>query len=804
MKKVCALGLTLGLGLVSAEIDAAESKRFGIEPKSSSPYHTQLFTGIYKQDASDAGSAQAAVLIPILQSPNGIFFTQIGRDQSFKIAAVNSANIGLRFLNDEQSRLWGLHLGYDNQKTNNNTTYHVINFGAEWRSPRWHIYGNAYLPTATKSVFDHSGVTTFALRENTDANGFYNADATNNFLRRTEEAMHGIDYNVGYTVWQPHNVRLYMGGYTYRADKATSPSGVRAQLLADIYNGTNQNRLGFLPSRISLESMVQHDSVNKTDWYAGLKFVFDIGSVRRSDAKKLSQMQQYMQYEIQRNYGTLTAHYDQTMTDVSALKNAAGNLLTIAKVNDEAEITNAITNNADVIAVQGEITNLSQFNLNDNQVLTGGDYTLNNGLKFAVGYNGKLVAASGQDLVQVGKNNTIENITLEADAKQSVIRNNQTQSIGTLTINNITAQLGNAATASSDTAAVNIKISDNSSDSNLIVKDSTFNLGTTTSADVDIRRVRAIYVNTTSGDLQTTITNNTINVANGGSLANNYGIYFSHQPNDGRTHTLTVNNIANNTISFADGVSSTGIQINASAANSSSNGIVNVLNISGNTFTFGSGRNNEGMYFYTIPTNNSQATLTINKIDSNRFSFGDGGSNSGIIFNNGDDTTSLGNTNINNITGNIVSFATGNYNTGFQFLVSSESKNGVLNASNFINNRVSFVSGNSLSGLGTQVGGYVGHGTMTLTTVHSNTFTLPLSGTNNYGFNLVAGAPFGDFDPDSTLTVNVDSNGLDLSQANTIVNGSAVNPEGTASRGSGSVVIVPNEDEDESENENNN
>lgn len=669
-------------------------------------YNPKLFVGIQGDPTISYG-----FMVPIWQRDNRVLLTQVSQ-QVDDFLTNSSIDIAYRQMNDNQSAMWGVYSGFDLQRTKKDNHFKHVSVGAEFRTARWHTYSNVYIPVS-KPVTE-SDYHQWQLQPTTDGSGFHNV------LQKQgeEKAMLGVDASVGYTFLPKYNARFYLGGYHYQAKDVKTINGPRAVLELDLYNSVqNGSRQSFL-ERITFQGVAQYDKINYGDMYAGVTFVFNIGH-----KKNLTGMQQYMMYQLPRQYGTEIRPNDNA--PLTLYRKANGNPLTIAQVTNEAQFDNAITNNADVIAVQGSITDLDTKILNADQDLTGGQYTLGNGVTLDVGSSGALTAATGQDLIQVTRNNLIENITLNADLANNVIVNDLSSSIGTVTINNVTANTG-----------INFLINDAGTDTNLTVKNSRF-----INTD-DVSNKNMLFVRLNSGEGEFTFNDNTVTVGNGNL---NNGIYVSIGPDGGTTATATVHSI------------------------------------DGNTITMGRGNNNNGIQVETVPVNATEniANLTINSISNNTIAInsvsGNVG-NSGIFVEAVNSFTTQSNITINKVQGNNITIADGSQSSGLYFLLTSFAENGSLTVNNIINNTVNFTSGSQMRGVYASVGGTTG--TLSLNTVYGNNLSSPSGGVNNYGFL---------FEADSGMNLNVDvnRNGLSLTEANTFA--------GISKIGSGTITILPEE-----------
>ena len=648
-------------------------------------YNPKFFVGLKGDPTATYG-----IMLPILQSDSQLFLTQVG--QQFDNTITNtSLDFAYRQMNDNQSNLWGIYGGFDYQKSKKDNHFSHLSAGAEFRTERWHTYANVYVPI-TKAV-NESDFHEWQLQPTTNGNGFHNV------LQKQgqEKAMLGVDASIGYTFLPKYNARFYLGGYHYQATEVKSITGPRAILEVDMYNAVLQGSQQSLLERVTFQGVAQYDNINRGDLYAGITFVFNIGH-----KKNLTGMQQYMMYELPRQYGAQLRPNDNA--PLKLYNKADGTPLTIAQVTNEAQFDNAVTNSADVIAVRGSIADLNTKTLNAGQDLTGGDYTLGNGVTLAVGSSGALSAATGQDLIQVTRDSRIENITLNADASNSVVVNDLSSSIGTVTINNVTANTG-----------VDILINDGSSDSNLIVTNNTFTMG-------NISNKNVVYARLNSGEAQFTFNYNTITIGDGST---NNGIFVSLIPDGGTTSTATVNSINNNTITMGTGSSNNGIQVEALPTNATTN----------------------------------IANVTVNSIDNNTISI-DGGyghtSNSGIFVETVSGFTTTANMLINSIQHNNVTIGNGQQSSGIYFVLTSITNKDSMTIYNLINNTVNFNAGSQMRGIFISTGGI--DGTITLDTVYGNHLQSP-AGVDNYGFKF-------DANTNTNINVNVNRHGLGLFAAN--------------------------------------
>ena len=658
------LALTAGLGLSLLSFDGIAEARTTDLLAEDSPYQTQVSTGVNKANRTQY-YGNVNVFIPLVQSRDRVLFSELGQQQSFDKGSVSSVDFGLRWLTDSANQLFGVHAGFDYQQSKEFNAYSMINVGAQWRSSRWHVYGNAYLPL-TKS-HNEANYHQWQLEPDTNSAGFYNVLQ----LAGQEKALTGYEANAGYQFWQRYNAAVYVGGYRYSATDVKTITGSRVQLQFDVFNAFRDHGKAQFLNRITVESGFQHDNMYKTNWYSGVTFVFNLGK-----AQKLRGLEPYMQYGVDRTKGTLVRPNDDVGLEL--FTKADGTALTIAQVSNQAQLSNAIDNNADVIAVQGAIDNVETLVLKPDQILTGGAYTLSNGVQLQPGSAGTLTAQADQDLIRVSRNNRIENITLNVDGYNAAITNladsRVTQnvtgaSIGQLRIDNVSINTGSDIAKINLMAAVNVLINDGSLDSTLSVTNSQFTFGA-------VNNSSGIYALVEAGNLQTSITNNTMTFADGNK---NEGILFYTQARTADAN-IIASEISNNQFSFGDGNNNSGIELLASRAIDSTLQYatdITVTAMHNNKVVMGTGNNNNGYFFQAASAiTGEKTTLNVNSFITNSASFVGGTSLAGVntdpgIFGNGQLT-------LRNVLNNRFTLPTGSNNYGFNVTGSSDPTSSVV------------------------------------------------------------------------------------------------------------------------------
>lgn len=615
MRKI--FNITFGLGLFCLPWLGEATTEQERKLTNDSPYTAQLnLGGVLQNPQPDVAAGE--LVIPVWQRSDKLLFTQFRYAGKNTPAQTSTAALAYRWLNAEHTQLWGLYGAYDWQQSSLNHNYRQLGFGAEMRTQHWHAYTNLYLPF--QKQYDEVQYHVWELRQQTEQNGLHHVYQRSGY----EQALAGGDINFGLRVLPKLNAWFYLGGYHFQASGSKSLTGPSARLQFDLFNVNQQGAWIPFLNRISFESRYRYDKVQHGQWSVGLNVVFDLGKQRQFDG-----LQQFMQYPLPRDYDIQIRHND--AESLTLYKNSDGSAFTVGQVSNRAEFADAITNKADLIAVQGEVTDLATQTLNDNQHLTGGDYQLSNGMTITPGNNGVLTAATGQDLLQVGKNNRIENITLQAESGQSVIVNNQQNSVGALAINNLTA-----------TAGINFKITDGSQDSHLTLTNSQFMMG-------DVSQQVALDVTLNYGEFAASITGNTIQ--------------------------------------FGDGDSNQGIQFNSNII-SSGNSTYVIDGINNNSISFGAGDSNQAVRVNVVDDPDNLTSLTIKQFKSNNISFGAGDSNNALS-GNVSSLSSNGSLVLNNIVDNNIQFAAGTSNIGFDISAGAFIGDGHVEISSFYNNSIS-------------------------------------------------------------------------------------------------------------------
>lgn len=484
--------------LLATDISAADdSVCFG--PGSAAPYSGRLDIGGYYQN-HDQSYDQIDVMLPVLQNRQSLLFLDLRGTDVQGPAFEGNAGLGYRQISADNSMMYGVYGFYDRRRSDMENYFNQITVGGEVKTMQWSYGANVYMPIGSKAVTDHS-YDNVGLVTSTTNSSLQNIVYTNG----QEKALPGADAEIGYTPSQFNNLTTYLGGYYFKTSDVPTISGPRARITYDIPWLNTNNPANY----VRLESQVQYDNVRGTQWAAGLRFSFGFGGNKTA---KLTGIERRMLDYVQRDYNIVTA--GNSNASQRTLTKADGSPVNVKVAMDPYSLNQGITNNADVIMVRGTISGLSTVKLNNNQTITGTNYSFDNGKILTLPGAGTLNnQGSNSPLLQVANNNTITNLNLQVDPGQIAIQNANGKSVGQLNINGINTN-----------GRINIAINDSSKNSSIILQNNTVNIGDVngaSSSDV----VSAVGLDISNHTQATaTMTNNRIVVGDNNSAGYAYGV----------------------------------------------------------------------------------------------------------------------------------------------------------------------------------------------------------------------------------------------------------------------------------------
>ncbi|MBL4647480.1 MAG: hypothetical protein JKY13_00750, partial [Gammaproteobacteria bacterium] len=417
------------------------------------PYGAHLDVGgAYQNQASSFG--QMDFFMPLLQSPTSLFFTDIRGMKRSGPATEGNFGLGYRHVNVANTWLWGMYGFYDIQRSRNHNTFRQVTLGGEVRTQHWNYGINIYMPLG-KKIQNVAGYQETKLQN--ASNG--NCQGCSNIYYKSgkEIIMSGAEAQIGYEFF--NNFTTYLGGYYFSAVGTKDVTGPRLRMDYDWNNPFNTS--GILKSifnRITFEGMAQYDKPRGFAWTLGVRFRFGL-----NDQGELRGVQRHMTDYIYRDSDIITGHKQEKFRELMT----NGHETRLMRVANQTQLSQAIDNHIDVIAVNGHINNLSTITLNPNQSITGGDYIFTRGdetYSVAAGSHGELTAANGQSLLRVTQNNAVQNIGLHVQSGRNIyaIENSHGNSVGNLAIQGVTAN-----------GSVNIKITDKTKNSTIRIIDNT-------------------------------------------------------------------------------------------------------------------------------------------------------------------------------------------------------------------------------------------------------------------------------------------------------------------------------------------
>ncbi len=425
------------------------------------------FGGYYFND-NPHGRAEASVFLPFNHSGRQLFYGSIRTYDRNSPQFEGNFALGYRrlftgvdsacqqnYCDQTYDKMVGFYTSYDLLRSESSNWFNQFTVGGEYWYQRFFIGANGYVPFIRTVQHDSSsslGYGTHPQGSDQEGSGVYGHIF---YANGRETALPGVDGEVGYNVIA--GLTLYGGGYYYHRSGSPTLSGPKGRVEYIFYPNSNYPLVGLL-QRITLQAQVQHDNPRGTTWYSGLSLTFHLVG---GSYPEMEGVERHMVDPIRRDKDIITEHYHTPIRELMI----NGHVANVEYVNNNEAVQAAANDmNADVIAVNGTINNVSTLTLANGHdvVLTGGDFhyqvgddtvTVNN-----LGHNGKLVASadnSQQELIRIADGNanlTIENIALQTNPNDtheyssSAISNYQGKDgngndvfggFGTLTLDNV-------------------------------------------------------------------------------------------------------------------------------------------------------------------------------------------------------------------------------------------------------------------------------------------------------------------------------------------------------------------------------
>ena len=353
-------------------------------------------------------------MIPLFQTPQTIFFATV-RGLNYEGKPVEgNFGLGVRHIFDNFDWMMGFYTYYDRNRTRERNFFNQITLGLELKTAKFTFDANGYIPFGKTqqraSIYDKTslidGVAPFK-----------------NILFKTgyEVALWGLDGEVGYEVFE--GLSFFAGGFYFHRDKVETVTGPFARV-----NWTYDFDYSYplLFDQFHFELGGSYDSFREWRFYTGIKFSWLIGA--RPEQKPMGIGKRMYEY-VRRDYDIISTGNNET--PLQLLEKSPGNPVNVDIVTNFAQFTNALTNGADVIAVEGEVDGaLGNSILAQGQTVTGRDYVFGDNVSIQLSSGGTIKNLA----LQVSKDNTIRDLIGETVG----ITNDGSSALGTLKIlNNI-------------------------------------------------------------------------------------------------------------------------------------------------------------------------------------------------------------------------------------------------------------------------------------------------------------------------------------------------------------------------------
>lgn len=204
------------------------------------------------------------IFLPLAQNNNSLVFADMrgmGDGQHNK-----EGNLGVGFRRLEDDHIWGLYGFFDRRQSQFNAYHSQATLGAEILTQNWDLRANGYLPlTDDKVIAGLATPSSIALQGNQVVQTLGSA--------AVEKSLAGFDVEAGYQV--APGLRLFAGGYSFRADDVPEISGFRGRAQYDVND--------YL--RLGLE--YQQDDVRGENRFAEIRLRIPLGGAKNTAPKGL-------------------------------------------------------------------------------------------------------------------------------------------------------------------------------------------------------------------------------------------------------------------------------------------------------------------------------------------------------------------------------------------------------------------------------------------------------------------------------------------------------------------------------------
>jgi hypothetical protein len=446
---------------------------------------------------TDRSLGEGDLFAPLLQNDDTLLFTSLRTRFDDSNGLEGNFGLGIRHMHESGWNLGGIAY-FDRRRSEWGNYFNQVTLGVEALSADWDFRGNAYVPQGRR------------VRNVEALNEARLSGTAVSFLGGDERSMAGFDGEIGwripvYAPKEPQQVRLFVGGYHFFADKVANITGprLRAEMTFDeipwLWKG----------SRFSIGSELQYDKPRNMQGFVTARLRIPL-QFFGSSRKRLSPMERRMTDPVIRDIDIVSQSgaFGEVETATETADGETLTVITPSSVADTTALNNALTSaGANTVIIDGEIEATAQVNMAAGQTLVGGG---NITVKSPSGREAVLTVSGGKisttntsliTLLQMGNNSTLTGMT---------VSNSNNDGTGTFTIDaqGITgATIENSTITAFGATGGGLAI-DGLNSTNLVVRNNTVTASSNSAGAIGIRA---------SGASNITIANNSFSISTSGN-----------------------------------------------------------------------------------------------------------------------------------------------------------------------------------------------------------------------------------------------------------------------------------------------
>lgn len=445
--KLVSLGLSMSLlSFSSASIYAAASTNdLGYKQAVHAPSALHFLTDMFASNnryqpyvaaggmaRSDQSNVNAAIngFLPLQQTTKALSFFQGDFSPKQAGQSTHGLTFGVRRLSDDESNLYGFSAAYDVIDTADLNQFKQVSLGGEFWHNNWVTKGSIHMPFGETTQNDVNAQKVALV----NAGAYKEVDYSLGY----QTVLPGGDILVGNNVWR--GLTVYGGAYGFHRNGFETVAGPEALADYSWYQSSTHKFLGVF-DRVSAQTGVNYDHTRGANYYAGLQLVMTLPG--RSN--ELSGVSKHMVDLVSDPVG---ARFDTYHDKMQTKTDASGNPIKIRSVDSEQSLDEALQDpNAQVVAVDHNITIDKSLSVTTNSFVTGHYYTFNEGgehFSVPVASGGQITAAPNVNQVFNIVNNLDRSVTIQdisinmnqpGDAVHAVV--NQGGGIEQVNVNNV-------------------------------------------------------------------------------------------------------------------------------------------------------------------------------------------------------------------------------------------------------------------------------------------------------------------------------------------------------------------------------